>query len=159
MSLAWTSVFVLFTVELLITFLLVLNLYKPLRKLVTGSLRVATSSKHVRILMLVLAVILILLFIDSFRNQSRLSEELKAPEVLRDNAKELQLKLRIFREQRNLYLSGVTVFLGLVIYWILQLYEEFDADKAVLEQHLTAARKEIEDLRKGKTPTDSKKSQ
>ena len=159
MSLAWTSVFVLFTVELLITFLLVLNLYKPLRKLVTGSLRVATGSKHVRILMLVVAIILILLFIDSFRNQARLSDELKSPEILRDNAKELQLKLRIFREQRNLYLSGVTVFLGLVIYWILQLYEEFDADKAVLEQHLSTARKEIEDLRKGKKPTDSKKSQ
>lgn len=63
----------------------------------------------------VLVAILILFFLDAIREMTKYSSEEKKDEPLQHLDSQMQIHMRLFRAQRNFYISGFALFLCLVI--------------------------------------------
>lgn len=88
---------------------------------------------------LCVALFLVFLMYDNYREYTRSDLELHKPE--HHLANEVEYRSRMFRAQRNIYLCGITVYLGIVL-WGLVRYSEYSRQ---LEERLNKTRKAAKD--------------
>ena len=122
----WTILLALLLFEITCTVILVLNLFilRPIQKLLVQTLRFLFSYKGVKIAFWVIIGLTIYSFWYSYSTEQHLEaqlHQLQSGEVLADAQKSLQLQVRIFREQRNRYISGFFIFHALVLWRIVRL--------------------------------------
>ena len=121
----WAILQILLLAEVFFTVILVMNILLPIRKIVVKILRFCFLSKTTRLVTAIIAIILLFTFAYTYYQQSHLSQKFTEAEY-RDADKELQLRVRVFREQRNMYLSGLTFFHGIFLWRLVQLYESVE---------------------------------
>ncbi|KAL7300694.1 B-cell receptor-associated protein 31 [Trichogramma pretiosum] len=116
MSLQWTLIASFLYTEILVVLLLVLPIASPQRwQKLFKSRFLQSLGQQASIYFLVLLAILVLFLLDAIREIRKYS----SPE-LHDHAHnhldtEMQGNMRLFRAQRNFYISGFSLFLSLVI--------------------------------------------
>ena len=130
--------FILLAVELTLNFILVLPLFTPLRKAIIGVLRLMFKSSAARTFAFIVALLLVYSFGFSYYSETRLSQELERDgsshySVVMDATKELGVRVRVFREQRNMYLSGFSFFHGIILWRLVKLYDSFDEKNRKVE--------------------------
>lgn len=107
---AWDLVFAGLIIELAFTVWLLLDFLPPIRRLVIAFLRYSFGSRGAKIFLLIIAFILLVLIVTNYNEQQKLYEQIKETKLLADVDKELSLRIRQFRDQRNLYLCFFTLF-------------------------------------------------
>mmetsp|Transcript_12220 Transcript_12220/g.20897 ORF Transcript_12220/g.20897 Transcript_12220/m.20897 type:complete len:143 (-) Transcript_12220:40-468(-) len=124
----WTAIFTTLVVELVLNFVLIQPLFQLVRKTIIGLLRFIFGNQVLKTAVIVIAIILVYSFGYSYYTQNRLTDELEENmSVVMDATRELSIRVRIFREQRNMYLSGFAFFHGIVLWRLTRLYDQFDA--------------------------------
>lgn len=115
MSLQWTLIAGFLYAEILVVLLLVLPVASPYRwqKLFKSRFLQAITSQASWYFGLVLFV-LVLFLCDAIREMRKYSSAEEAEKHAHLDA-EMQVNMRLFRAQRNFYISGFTLFLSLVI--------------------------------------------
>lgn len=88
----------------------------------------------------VLVAILILFFLDAIREMTKYSAEEKKDEVPQHLDSQMQMHMRLFRAQRNFYISGFALFLCLVIKKLVTMISA----NATLQAETEAAMKQAE---------------
>ncbi|RKP39355.1 B-cell receptor-associated protein 31-like-domain-containing protein [Dimargaris cristalligena] len=150
MALHYTLIFALLVFECSVFVTLILPLPHRWRR---NLLYVVSRSKAIAFVfywMRVVFAFVFLLFIDAVIRMQKTQEELHAEPIV--NAQmESQLHARKFYSQRNVYLTGFTLFLGLILTGtynlILDLLHRED-ELDTLKQDLEATRKELDVARK-----------
>merc|ERR1712137_490627 len=123
-------------VELWFTFMLVMNLFMPVRRIVVAILRFSFKSQTARLVVWIIAVLLLFAFANCYYTQNRLGRQLAEQDgYVGDAAKEFGVRVRIFREQRNMYLSGLAFFHGIFLWRLVKLYDRADEELADAEDH------------------------
>ena len=79
-----------------------------------------------RLVVWTIAFLLLFAFTYTYYTQNRLNNQLIEAGEYRDAAKELGIRVRIFREQRNMYLSGFAFFHGIFLWRLVKLYDRYD---------------------------------
>lgn len=111
MTIQWTLVATFLYLELAFIFLLILPIISPkVWQCVFQSRVFRLLADKADVYFTVFIIVLIFFFVDSIREMLNYSS--KTPI---DLGQELQIHLKLFRSQRNYYISGFTVFLWLVI--------------------------------------------
>ncbi|XP_026473123.1 B-cell receptor-associated protein 31 isoform X2 [Ctenocephalides felis] len=114
MSLQWTIIASFLYVEIAIVLLLVLPVASPRRWQSFFKSRFLKSlTGQAQIYFLVLLAILVLFLLDAIREMRKYSSNGKINQVYLNV--EMQGSMRLFRAQRNFYISGFALFLSLVI--------------------------------------------
>ncbi|XP_066998697.1 B-cell receptor-associated protein 31 [Anabrus simplex] len=114
MSLQWTLIAVFLYAEIVVVLLLVLPVASPQRwQKVFKSRFLQTIANQASIYFLVLLAILVLFFLDAIREMRKYSNPEESVHQHLDA--EMQVHMRLFRAQRNFYISGFALFLSLVI--------------------------------------------
>ncbi|XP_014470391.1 PREDICTED: B-cell receptor-associated protein 31 [Dinoponera quadriceps] len=115
MSLQWTLIAGFLYVEVAIVLMLVLPVASPSRwqKLFKSRFLQSLSSRA-SIYFVVLLGVLVLFLLDAIREMRKYSSSLDHTEHQHLNV-EMQENMRLFRAQRNFYISGFALFLSLVI--------------------------------------------
>nr|QBH73424.1 bcr-associated protein [Carausius morosus] len=115
MSLQWTLIATFLYAEIAFVLLLVLPVASPQRWQKFFKSRFLQSlSNQASIYFLVLLAVLVLFFLDAVREMKKYSSsEVEAAHSHLDA--EMQVNMRLFRAQRNFYISGFALFLSLVI--------------------------------------------
>lgn len=113
MSLQWTIIATFLYVEIAVVLLLVLPVASPQRwQKILKSRFLLFLSNQASVYFLVLLAVLVLFFLDAIREMRKYS----SPEVEHTHLDaEMQVNMRLFRAQRNFYISGFALFLSLVI--------------------------------------------
>merc|ERR1712151_868443 len=107
----------------------------PVRRMVVAILRFSFKSQTARLVVWIIAGLLLFAFSYCYYTQDRLGNSLVEQDV-HDATKEFGIRVRIFREQRNMYLSGLAFFHGIFLWRLVKLYDRAD--------------EELEDAEKGK---------
>lgn len=100
----------------------------------------------------VLVAILVLFFLDALREMRKYSDENHASEHSHGGTHldaQMQMQMRLFRAQRNFYISGFALFLCLVIKKLVSLLSKnatLDAEKEAAMKQATAASRAAESL-------------
>merc|ERR1719359_2471605 len=149
----WTILFILLCTELCLNLILVVPVFQFVRKSIIGALRFVFRNTALQTAAIIVAILLVYSFGFSYYTQTRLTEELNehgelGTPVIIDATKELSLRVRIFREQRNMYLSGFSFFHGIVLWRLIKLYDQFDEDEKaakhdVVEKSPKPVKKEV----------------
>lgn len=163
MELQWMVVFLIMCAEVFLCLLFILPLPTPLRKLICKVSSLA-QSPQVRTALVAVFLVIAFLFVDAIRSQNHLREE---AHLHRDAIAQLNsVQNRLFRAQRNAYLTGFTLFLMLVLYrFQLNTIEMLASDEKIasLKKDLNAATEEQrrlqEQSRKGQGQSDNEKLQ
>nr|QBH73429.1 bcr-associated protein [Eurycantha calcarata] len=115
MSLQWTLIATFLYAEIAFVLLLVLPVASPQRWQKFFKSRFLHSlSNQASIYFFMLLAILVLFFLDAIREMKKYSSsEVEAAHAHLDA--EMQVNMRLFRAQRNFYISGFALFLALVI--------------------------------------------
>lgn len=116
MSLQWTLIAGFLYIEIIIVLLLVLPVASPRRWNAFFKSRFLQSMKHqAGMYFLILLAILVLFLLDAIREMRKYSN-IEADEHGHAHLdREMQGSMRLFRAQRNFYISGFSLFLSLVI--------------------------------------------
>jgi Uncharacterized conserved protein len=116
MSLQWTIIATFLYVEIAVVLLLVLPVASPQRwqKLFKSRFLQAISNQA-QYYFLVLLAILVLFFLDAIREMRKYSSPETTEATHAHLDAEMQVNMRLFRAQRNFYISGFALFLSLVI--------------------------------------------
>lgn len=122
----WGIIQLILLVEIWFTLVLVMNFIKPVRKFFVGVLRFCFYSQTARLVVWILAFLLLFAFAYTYYTQNRLNNQLIEQGEFRDATKELGIRVRIFREQRNMYLSGFAFFHGIFLWRLVKLYDSVD---------------------------------
>jgi len=116
MSLQWTIIATFLYVEIGVVLMLVLPVASPQRwnKILKSRFLKAVESQA-SVYFVVLLAVLVLFFLDAIREMRKYSspETVEAAHPHLDT--EMQVNMRLFRAQRNFYISGFALFLSLVI--------------------------------------------
>lgn len=116
MSLQWTIIATFLYVEIGVVLLLVLPIASPQRwNKIFKSRFLRAVENQASIYFVVLLAVLVLFFLDAIREMRKYSspETTEASHTHLDA--EMQVNMRLFRAQRNFYISGFALFLSLVI--------------------------------------------
>lgn len=130
----WGIIQLILLVEIWFTLILVMNLFKPLRRFFVGILRFCFYSETARLIVWIIAFLLLFAFAYTYYTQNRLNNQLIEQGDFRDAAKELGIRVRIFREQRNMYLSGFAFFHGIFLWRLVRLYDIYDQSISKVKQ-------------------------
>lgn len=116
MSLQWTIIATFLYIEIVVVLLLVLPVASPQRwqKLFKSRFLQALNSQA-HYYFLVLLAILVLFFLDAIREMRKYSSPETTEATHAHLDAEMQVNMRLFRAQRNFYISGFALFLSLVI--------------------------------------------
>eukprot|EP01102_Stenamoeba_stenopodia_P005729 TRINITY_DN16466_c0_g1_i1.p1 TRINITY_DN16466_c0_g1~~TRINITY_DN16466_c0_g1_i1.p1 ORF type:complete len:199 (+),score=51.25 TRINITY_DN16466_c0_g1_i1:83-679(+) len=163
MELQWMVVFLILCSEMFLCLLFILPLPVSLRKLLCKLSSIA-QRPQIRTALIAVFLVIAFLFVDALRSQNHLREE---AHLHRDAAAQLtSVHNRLFRAQRNGYLTGFTLFLMLVLYrFQLNTLDLLAADEklAALKKELNASTEEQrrlqERLKKGSNDGDNEKLQ
>ncbi|KAI4477080.1 PREDICTED: B-cell receptor-associated protein 31 [Polistes canadensis] len=138
MSLQWTLVAAFLYLEMIIVLLLVLPILSPTRWQKFFKSRFAQSLNYQSsTIFYILIAILILFWVDSLKDMYKYSSVgNRAGEHSHLDA-EMQGNMKLFRAQRNCYISGFSLFLGIVIYRLVKL---ISAQATLLAQSEAAMR-------------------
>ncbi|KYN44962.1 B-cell receptor-associated protein 31 [Trachymyrmex septentrionalis] len=137
MSLQWTLIAGFLYIEVAIVLLLVLPVASPTRWQKFFKSRFLQSlNNQASIYFVVLLGVLVLFLLDAIREMRKYSTSLDHPEHHQLNV-EMQENMRLFRAQRNFYISGFALFLSLVIRRLIIL---ISAQASLLAQHEAAMR-------------------
>uniref|UniRef100_F1L5V4 Endoplasmic reticulum transmembrane protein n=1 Tax=Ascaris suum TaxID=6253 RepID=F1L5V4_ASCSU len=123
MTLQWLAVAFILYAEIAIVLLLLLPWIRPSRwNKIFKSRLVRTLEKHANVYSVAAIAVLLLLFVDAIREVRKYAGEIVADSPIRATADaENALHMRLFRAQRNLYISGFALLLFLVIKRIMAL--------------------------------------
>lgn len=124
----WAILQILLVVEIVFALILTMNILMPVRRLVVKLLRLCFHSKTAQLVSGIVAIILLFTFAFTYYTQNQLDEKLHEATFM-DATKELSLRVRIFREQRNMYISGLAFFHGIFLWRLVKLYESVEEDK------------------------------
>merc|ERR1712151_1184446 len=137
----WMILFTILVTELVLNFILVQPI-PFIRRPIIGFLRLLFKSATIQTAAIIIAILLVYSFGFSYYTQLRLTGELQHDEnnpfggVMFDAAKEHGVRVRIFREQRNMYLSGFSFFHGIVLWRLVKLFDQFKENKeAIVHSH------------------------
>lgn len=123
MSLQWTLIAGFLYTEIVVVLLLVLPIISPKRwQKIFKSRFLASLKNQASIYFLMLLGILILFLLDAIREIHKYSGQTTAEHSHLDA--EMQGNMRLFRAQRNFYISGFSLFLSLVIRRLMILISE-----------------------------------
>ncbi|GFG37265.1 hypothetical protein Cfor_10958 [Coptotermes formosanus] len=116
MSLQWTIIASFLYVEIVIVVLLVLPVASPQRwnKIIKSRVLRAISNQA-SIYFFVLLAVLVLFFLDAIREMRKYSSPETTEATHAHLDAEMQVNMRLFRAQRNFYISGFALFLSMVI--------------------------------------------
>lgn len=116
MSLHWTLIAGFLYIEIAIVLLLVLPIFSPQRwnRILNSNFMKALKNQARYYFMLVFVVLLIFL-LDAVREMRKYSNADTHEHQHSHLDAEMQANMRLFRAQRNFYISGFTLFLSLVI--------------------------------------------
>jgi B-cell receptor-associated protein 31 len=116
MSLQWTIIATFLYVEIVVVLLLVLPVASPKRwNRVFNSRFLKALNSQASIYFFILLAILILFFLDAVREMRKYSSPETTEATHAHLDAEMQVNMRLFRAQRNFYISGFALFLSLVI--------------------------------------------
>jgi len=116
MSLQWTIIASFLYVEIGIVLLLVLPVASPLRwNKIFKSRFLQAVGNQASIYFVVLLAVLVLFFLDAIREMRKYSSPETTEPAHSHLDAEMQVNMRLFRAQRNFYISGFALFLSLVI--------------------------------------------
>jgi B-cell receptor-associated protein 31 len=116
MSLQWTIIATFLYVELGVVLLLVLPVASPQRwNKIFKSRFLQAVSNQASIYFVVLLAVLVLFFLDAIREMRKYSSPETTESAHSHLDAEMQVNMRLFRAQRNFYISGFALFLSLVI--------------------------------------------
>lgn len=114
MSLVWTLIASFLYIEIFVTLLLVLPIASPTRwQRFFKSRFLATIRSQSQVYFYLLLGLLVLFLLEAIREMKKYSSEDPSPEAQIQVG--LQHNMRLFRAQRNFYISGFSIFLTLVI--------------------------------------------
>lgn len=114
MSLVWTIIATFLYVEIAVVLLLVLPLASPSRwQRFFKSQFLAMVGRQAHIYFVLLLGVLVLFLLEAIREMRKYSHSDPASEIHLNV--EMQHSMRLFRAQRNFYISGFSIFLTLVI--------------------------------------------
>ncbi|XP_055321613.1 B-cell receptor-associated protein 31 isoform X2 [Sitodiplosis mosellana] len=163
MSLVWTIIATFLYVEIAVVLLLVLPIASPQRwNRFFKSQFLAMISRQANIYFVLLFGILVLFLLEAIREMRKYSHHENGTEHLNV---ELQHSMRLFRAQRNFYISGFSIFLTLVIRRLVilissqaQLLAQSEASMRQAQSATTAARSLLSQQKSDDKSADSKKS-
>lgn len=123
MSLQWTIIAGFLYLEIIIVLLLVLPIASPIKwQKLFKSRFLQSLSNQASIYFFILLAILILFLLDAIREIRKYSDMTTSEHAHLDA--EMQGNMRLFRAQRNFYISGFALFLSLVIRRLVKLISE-----------------------------------
>lgn len=162
MSLVWTIIATFLYVEIAVVLLLVLPIASPQRwHRFFKSQFLAMISRQANIYFVLLFGILVLFLLEAIREMRKYSHHETSNEHLNV---ELQHSMRLFRAQRNFYISGFSIFLTLVIRRLVilissqaQLLAQSEASMRQAQSATTAARTLLSQQKTDEKPTDAGK--
>lgn len=116
MSLQWTIIATFLYVEIAMVLLLVLPVASPQRwnKIIRSRFLQAVSNQA-SVYFFILLAVLVLFFLDALREMRKYSSAETTEATHAHLDAEMQVNMRLFRAQRNFYISGFALFLSLVI--------------------------------------------
>ncbi|VDK74031.1 unnamed protein product [Onchocerca ochengi] len=146
MTLQWFVVALILYLEIAVVLLLLLPWIRPsLWSKFFKSRMVKTFEKHANVYFISVLCILLLLFADAIREVRKYANEVAIEASIRHTAdSENVVHMRLFRAQRNLYISGFALLLFLVIKRLVALLSR----GALLEAAAEAAMKQAESASK-----------
>nr|QBH73436.1 bcr-associated protein [Orthoderella ornata] len=116
MSLQWTLIATFLYVEIAVVLLLVLPVASPQRwQKIFKSRFLNALSRQAQVYFVVLLAVLVLFFLDAIREMKKYSSPEQSDHAHTHLDAEMQVNMRLFRAQRNFYISGFALFLSLVI--------------------------------------------
>jgi B-cell receptor-associated protein 31 len=125
MSLQWTLIATFLYVEIAVVLLLVLPVASPKRwQRIINSRFLKALSSQASIYFVILLAILVLFFLDAVREMRKYSSPETTEATHSHLDAEMQVNMRLFRAQRNFYISGFALFLSLVIRRLVTLISE-----------------------------------
>ncbi|XP_011173333.1 B-cell receptor-associated protein 31 [Solenopsis invicta] len=137
MSLQWTLIAGFLYIEIAIVLLLVLPVASPTRwQKLFKSRFLQSINNQASIYFVILLGVLILFLLDAIREMRKYSSSLDHTDRHQLNL-EMQENMRLFRAQRNFYISGFALFLSLVIRRLVNL---ISAQASLLAQNEAAMR-------------------
>jgi len=119
MTLQWSVVFFILVFEMAICLILVLPLPLSIRKSMWKYFATSSLIQKSKTFTIFMAFVLAALFIDAYRESRQYSEGAHAhidTNIPGSAQPYLQHQSKYFRAQRNMYISGFTLFLGLILY-------------------------------------------
>lgn len=122
-SFLWVSLYYLLICEI-ITILILLSPFKFMRKISCNIINHITNNFYVKIMLLMMCCLIFVLFVDAsveivnFISHSDLSD---------NNHLNYQKQIRHFRAQRNIYITGFTMLLSVIIYRICGIFKNYEA--------------------------------
>eukprot|EP01133_Synstelium_polycarpum_P005244 gene5244-6067_t len=132
------AIFVLLMLEMLICTIAMLPIPMSTRKSIFGGLNRVMQGHNARIVFKVVFVILLGMFADAIVNSISTDKKIHSNNDKGDLHERNQLYLRLFRYQRNIYLTGFTLYLFFVIYRaqsiVLELTSMENKSTAVMKQ-------------------------
>lgn len=116
MSIQWTMIATFLYVEIGVVLLLVLPVASPQRwNKIFKSRFLQAVGNQASIYFVVLLAVLVLFFLDAIREMRKYSSPETTEPAHSHLDAEMQVNMRLFRAQRNFYISGFALFLSLVI--------------------------------------------
>ncbi|GLH01056.1 hypothetical protein R5R35_006287 [Gryllus longicercus] len=114
MSIQWTLIAAFLYAEIFLVLLLVLPVASPQRwQRIFKSRFLSALSSQAQYYFMILIAVLVLFFLDAIREMRKYSNPEEGTHQHLDA--EMQVNMRLFRAQRNFYISGFALFLSLVI--------------------------------------------
>jgi len=134
----WYAVLVLLLIEMIICLIVVLPVPLSFRTAVLSALAKFWNHPTINIVLKTVFGLLALLFLDALRSINSVNHEISLHHDGHGPHSTCELKLRLFREQRNSYMVGFALFLFLMIYRFKETLVEHQAfekkSKAVISQ-------------------------
>ncbi|CAB3998695.1 B-cell receptor-associated 31-like [Paramuricea clavata] len=171
MSIQWTLAAGFLYAEMAFLFLLCLPIISSARwSQIFNSNFLSTCLTYSRLYFNVFFVALLILFLDSMRETYKFREDewAKADPSI-DPRTSMQFKMRLFRAQRNYYITGFALFLLFVVRRVVMLHQNLAkalaSSEAAVKQakgvsdHCEQLMEEIEELKKSKGIKDEKTSE
>ncbi|KAF2366315.1 B-cell receptor-associated protein 29/31 [Trinorchestia longiramus] len=143
MSLQWTLIAGCMYSELVVTLLLLLPIISPKRWHSFFKSRFLESIyKMSHVYFMVFVAILVVAFVDAIREMHKYSGDIKSQ--THGHAEhldvEMQHHMRLFRAQRNFYISGISLFLLFVVHRLMTLISRLAVSHAELEAAMKQAK-------------------
>jgi len=133
-SVTWYFVSVIFLAEIALLLLLILPLNTFFRKLLVENItNVYDSSRIIRRGVLIVGCLVSLFFVDAIRTVWQYEDF--SDESYQSLDAKLLMQNTLFYNQRNAYLTGLTLLLGLVLYRILHLLSQLTENRLKIKQY------------------------
>eukprot|EP00696_Hemimastix_kukwesjijk_P013712 gnl/Hemi2/2727_TR952_c0_g2_i1.p1 gnl/Hemi2/2727_TR952_c0_g2~~gnl/Hemi2/2727_TR952_c0_g2_i1.p1 ORF type:complete len:233 (-),score=102.30 gnl/Hemi2/2727_TR952_c0_g2_i1:58-693(-) len=134
MSVEWLLVFCLMVAQM-VTFILLVVLPRYFRKLLTTALSKLYSNHTFRLFYLFTALLLLVLFADSVNKAVNIREKEEDGhdhDAHHSYHSSISLHTTLFLAQRNMYLSGFSLFLMIVLYGVTARFSEIHEQEATM---------------------------